>query len=80
MEARARLYGSVAGNYGYSVAGIGDVNDDGIGDFAVGFPALAVGALNGGWFGMAFAYSCEERAFRRSIHLDVDGIYGRPSK
>lgn len=45
-----------------------------------GSRALAVGALNVGWYGMAFAYSLQQGTLTRTIHLDLDGLYGRPHK
>jgi len=58
-------------DYGFSIAAIGS------GDSS---PSLAVGTLNSGWFGMAFTYARDEGVAVRKVHLDLDGIYGQPSK
>ncbi|MFT7620312.1 MAG: hypothetical protein ACI97A_003969 [Planctomycetota bacterium] len=63
--------GAAAGdNLGYSVAGVGDVNDDGVPDFACGAPAASV---NGTKSGSALFYNGNNGSIIQAFHGFVAG-------
>ena len=56
-------------DYGFAITPLGT---------STGEPtSLVVGALNGGWYGMVFAYAGDGSPPRRRLHLDLGGLYGR---
>lgn len=54
---------------GWSVAGAGDINGDGVGDFLVGVPDIDNGGNNAGGFQIHYGSSLNATGHRRSIRL-----------
>lgn len=64
------------GNFGYSVAGVGDVNGDGRGDVVVGAPGESVGSSPSG-AGRAYVFSGENGQLIRVHRSGAEGVDGR---